>query len=181
MFSNSFRRCKRRGCGSAGSGWRSEAIVRRGTVIIQTRFWSLWRHCEAMCVSVTQRHPRGAAEVDARTLVSHNKRQTDVCVSQLTQASDFPCFPCIELLPRRVVWCTLTIHILLLQIHVGLNRLRSWLSNHSPWPVFCTCAPASQVPIFVGRACVMQKCRYTYTHKDTKLEMDIDTYIDKNR
>ena len=43
------------------------------------------------CVCVTQRHPCGAAEVDARTLVSHNKRQTDVLVSQLTQASDFPC------------------------------------------------------------------------------------------
>ena len=50
-----------------------------------------------MCV--TQRHPCGAAEVDARTLVSHNKRQTDVLVSQLTQAS----FHVIELLPHRVV------------------------------------------------------------------------------
>lgn len=29
--------------------------------------------------------------------------------------------------------------------------------------------------------CVMQTCRYTYTHKDTNLEMDIDTYIEKNR
>ena len=115
-------------------------------------------HCDnivGQCVCVCCTACGEATEVDvwtARILVSQNKRQSDDSVSQ-TYASDFPCFPCNELLLHRVVLCTQIVHTLLLQILSCLNRLSSWLSNDAPWPLLCTCAPASQVLIFVGREC----------------------------